>query len=184
MPQSNEPDGLATAHVRKVVMTLPQGHVGLAVLGGRAGSVLAGADRAGHQRRPDAARTRPSSARCTIDTPLLPDPLTGDVILATQNDNPFRSLVALYIVVKGPGFYVKLPGKIDLDPATGQLTATFENTPQVPFSRDAGRLPRRLAGGAGDADGLWRVQHARRDHLVGLGYAGGAGLADADRPGL
>ena len=29
---------------------------------------------------------------------------------------------------------VKLPGKIALDPASGRLVTTFDNTPQVPFS--------------------------------------------------
>ena len=29
---------------------------------------------------------------------------------------------------------VKLPGRVDVDPTTGQLTATFKNNPQLPFS--------------------------------------------------
>jgi hypothetical protein len=29
---------------------------------------------------------------------------------------------------------IKLPGAIDLDPSTGQITSTFANTPQLPFS--------------------------------------------------
>jgi hypothetical protein len=37
-------------------------------------------------------------------------------------------------VVRGPGFYLKLPGRVDPDPVTGQLVSTFDNTPQLPFS--------------------------------------------------
>jgi hypothetical protein len=41
----------------------------------------------------------------------------------------------MYLAVKGPGFYLKLPGKVELDPDTGQIVATFPDTPQLPFER-------------------------------------------------
>ena len=84
----------------------------------------------------DAAPTCPDSSKIgsvKIKTPLLAEELEGDVILAKQNENPFNSLLALYIAVKGPGFWLKLPGKVDLEPATGQVTTTFDNNPQLPF---------------------------------------------------
>lgn len=71
----------------------------------------------------------------SIDTPLIGEPLQGNVYLAAQNDNPFSSLLALYLVAKVPGIMVKLPGKIAPDPVTGQLTATFDDNPQLPFTK-------------------------------------------------
>jgi uncharacterized repeat protein (TIGR01451 family) len=65
----------------------------------------------------------------------LPNPLEGAVYVASQNANPFGSLVALYIVASDPvsGVVAKVPAEVALDPATGRLTTTIHNIPQAPI---------------------------------------------------
>ncbi len=71
----------------------------------------------------------------TIKSPDLANPLGGSVYVAAQNENPFGSLFALYVVADDPvsGVLVKLAGKLTLDETTGQMRATFENTPDAPI---------------------------------------------------
>jgi hypothetical protein len=72
-----------------------------------------------------------------VETPLLEgEVLPGSVYLATQDDNPFHSLLALYVVIKDPqlGILIKQPTSVTLDPTSGRLTSTVEELPQLPFS--------------------------------------------------
>jgi hypothetical protein len=70
----------------------------------------------------------------TIHTPLLANPVRGFVYIASQNENPFGSLVALYIVAEDPvsGTVVKLAGEVRLS-ETGQIVTYIRNSPQLPF---------------------------------------------------
>ena len=70
-----------------------------------------------------------------IETPLLDNPLVGEIFLASQEANPFGSLLAVYLVVNDPqtGIIIKLPGEVQADPVTGRLTTIFDNNPQLPF---------------------------------------------------
>jgi hypothetical protein len=71
-----------------------------------------------------------------LETPLIAGKLYGEVFLAAQNENPFGSTFATYIVVNDPvtGVVLKLAGELKSDPGTGRLTAVFDDTPQLPFS--------------------------------------------------
>ncbi len=82
-----------------------------------------------------------------VVTPLLEQRLNGSVYVAQQGNlegngsNPFGSLFALYLVAEGSGAILKLPGKVELNETTGQLTADFGedpltgfDLPQLPFS--------------------------------------------------
>jgi hypothetical protein len=154
VPQEStqNPLGLAEADVMDTTVTLPAGVQlspsaadGLqacsnAQIGFTGVNPQSGADEFTPEKPscPDASKV----ATVKIKTPLLEEELEGEVYLAApQNfaglpENPFSSLVALYLVAEDPvaGVLVKLPGKVTPDPVTGQLTSTFENTPQLPFS--------------------------------------------------
>jgi uncharacterized repeat protein (TIGR01451 family) len=71
-----------------------------------------------------------------LETPLIPGILHGEVFLAAQNENPFGSTFATYIVVNDPvtGVVLKLAGEVKANSQTGQLAAEFNETPQLPFS--------------------------------------------------
>jgi hypothetical protein len=72
----------------------------------------------------------------TIESPLVEGQIEGSMFFATPNENRFGTLIALYMVAKDPdrGILVKVAGRVDSDPATGQLTTTFDDLPQLPYS--------------------------------------------------
>lgn len=71
-----------------------------------------------------------------VMTPLIEEEVKGSVYVAAPFDNPFDSLLSLYVVAKNAerGILVKQAGRIDLNPNTGQLVTTFDDLPQLPFS--------------------------------------------------
>jgi hypothetical protein len=71
-----------------------------------------------------------------IESPVMEKPIGGSLFLAKPYDNPFGSLLGLYLVAKDTerAVMIKLSGKVIPDLASGQLTATFERLPQLPYS--------------------------------------------------
>jgi hypothetical protein len=131
--------GLAPADVRNITVALPEG----VQLNPSAADGLQACSEAQVALHGDSESSCPNASKiatATITTPLLPHPLTGFVYLASpQNfagslENPFGSLVAMYLVARDPvsGTLVKLAGRVGLS-ETGQISATFENNPQLPF---------------------------------------------------
>jgi hypothetical protein len=120
---------LATAHVQDVSVTLPDGMtINPAAANGLAGCTDAQFAKGTHNpiTCPDASKI----GDVEIDTPVLPAPLTGTVYLGQPLPNdPYR----LFVEAHGFGLTVRLTGSAHPDPQTGRLTATFTNTPQVPF---------------------------------------------------
>ncbi len=69
-------------------------------------------------------------------TPLLEEAIEGGVYLASPHQNPFGSLIALYIIARVParGVVVKQAGEVQADPQSGRLTTSFDHLPPLPYS--------------------------------------------------
>ena len=85
-----------------------------------------------HTECPESAKIGTLAAQ----TPLLEEAVEGSVYLAAPHDNPFGSLLALYIIAAAPqrGVLVKQAGRIEADPQTGQLRTTIDGLPPLPYS--------------------------------------------------
>ncbi len=131
------PNGVAQSQLKDTTVTLPEGFT----INPSAGVGLGGCSAADYAREtvesaPGAGCPNNSKlGTVEIETPLLTQKIQGSLFIAQPHENPFDSLVALYIVAKNPetGILIKLAGKVTPNPVTGQLVTTFENAPQLPF---------------------------------------------------
>jgi hypothetical protein len=158
IPQEESLETRAEADLKKAVVTLPEGMT----LSPSSANGLGGCPATGpegfnlHEREtevggikhPPAGHCPDSSKVGTVEvhTPLLEEPLTGAVYLAqpqcggaaqpacTDESALNGELLRLYIEVEGHGAIVKLEGTVSANPATGRLTTTFDDNPQLPFN--------------------------------------------------
>lgn len=133
VPQSDNLRDLGTPDLRKAVVRLPAGvTINASGSDGLQGCTPAqvGLDDNDDPGCPQGSKI----GTVQIKTPLLKDRLAGGIFLAQPHDNQFGSMLALYLVAQGSGVTIKLPGEIKADPSTGQLTATFDDNPQMPFT--------------------------------------------------
>jgi hypothetical protein len=141
------PKGLAQPQIKKTVVTLPQGFT----INPSAGEGLGACTPSDYHR--ETAESAPGAGcpnsskigEVTIESPLVAKPINGSLFIAQPDDpatatpgaeNPFDSLLAIYIVAKLPerGIVIKAAGKVEPNLETGQLTTTFDNIPQLPFA--------------------------------------------------
>ncbi len=144
VPQSEGIEELATANFKDVKVTLPEGmsvnpssanglgacssaQIGL--------STPIGQGQARFNEDPAACPESAKLGSVEVETPLLGHPLPGAVYLAKPFDNPFNSLLAIYLDVEDPqtGTVSKLAGKVEADPSTGRLTTVFRENPELPI---------------------------------------------------
>jgi hypothetical protein len=123
-------NGLAESAVKGLTVTLPEG----VALNPAAADGLQACSEAQIGLQDAEVPSCPEDSKvatATIRTPVLPDALEGAVYLAEQNQNPFGSLVALYLFAEDPkaGLSVKATGQVVENPVTGQLTTHFERDP-------------------------------------------------------
>jgi hypothetical protein len=131
------PTGTAQSDLKRAVVTLPEG----LTINPSAGVGLGGCSEADYARETidsEAGAGCPNDSKLgevTIETPLLAQTIHGSLFIAQPHENPFGSLVALYVVAKNPetGIMIKLAGEVTPNRVTGQLTTTFDNNPQLPF---------------------------------------------------
>ena len=134
VPQAPDvPNGLATPSLKNAVVALPPSiNLSPSAADGLQACTQAqfGLNTASEPACPDASKI----GTAEIDSPISADPLTGGIWLAQQNANPFGSTFAMYVATEADGTLIKLAARIDANPSTGQLTTTFTNNPQLPFT--------------------------------------------------
>lgn len=141
-PQEESLEGRATASLKDARVTLPAGMT----LNPSAANGLSSCTEEQMGYAPEEGKIRftttpqscPDAAKIgtvEVRTPLLESPQPGAVYVAKPFDNPFGSLLAIYLVVEDEetGIVAKLAGRVTPDPVTGQLTATFTEDPQLPL---------------------------------------------------
>ncbi len=125
----SDPESLAMSNIKNTTVTLPEGVV---INPGQAAGLAAcqmSESAVGTEREPSC----PSASKVgtdQIETPLLAHKLEGDVYVLQSNPPNLKLLVA----ASGEGVNLKLVGNVHLDEATGRLTTTFSETPELPFT--------------------------------------------------
>lgn len=141
-PGLTSPGGLTQSQIRKVTATLPQGFTANPSVAAGLGT-CSEAQFKSETVESDPGTGCPNDSKIgdvSAESPLLGHPVNGSLFIATQNENPFHTLLALYMVLKDPetGILVKLPGKVEPNETTGQLVTTFGEDPyplpQLPIS--------------------------------------------------
>jgi len=146
VPQNEDPTGLGTPDLKAATVVFPQGTtISLPSADGLQGCSDNPNDSAGDQFGLTSATPAscPAASRVgtvRISTPLLSNPLEGEVFLGKPMCGPCAlydvqhgKLFRLFAQAEGSGVSVKVEGSASLNQDTGQLTATFDNSPQLPF---------------------------------------------------
>jgi hypothetical protein len=140
VPQREEPNELATPDLKRAVVALPAG----TVVSPSAADGLVGCsdEQFGlHSTGPASCPAASQVGRLKVSTPLLSAPLEGQVFVGTPNCSPCSPgdaqggrMIRVFLQARGSGVTVKLEGSVSVNQGTGQLTTTFDNNPQLPFS--------------------------------------------------
>ena len=152
VPQTDSPSLSATPHVKDVTVALPAGMV---ISPSSANGLAACSDEqfALSSSEPGVCPRESEVGTVQIVTPALPEQLVGDVFLGSPLCDPCTPvdaqdghMVRLFVqaIAEGEsGVIVKLEGTGSINQQTSQITATFKENPQLPFSE----LHMRLGGG-------------------------------------
>ncbi len=123
------PEGISTSNLKNATVVLPEGVViNPARAAGLALCPLA-QDGVG-QEGPPSCPSASQVGTAKVTAPLLAEPIEGEVYVLESDPPHIKLLVAL----AGEGVEIKLVGNVSLNEATGQLTTTFEKSPELPFT--------------------------------------------------
>ncbi|HEY2333557.1 MAG TPA: hypothetical protein VGH58_00930 [Solirubrobacterales bacterium] len=133
-----DPQRLAPSPIRKAVVKLPEGVTVNPSVGAGLGICAPAQFEAETPLSPPGAGC-PNESKIgdfTVESPIIDKTIEGAIFLAAPHDNPFGSLIAVYLVAKSTdrGILVKVAGELKADQSTGTLTATFDRLPQLPYS--------------------------------------------------
>jgi hypothetical protein len=130
VPQSEGPNNLATPSLKDAEVRLPQG-LSISPAQGRGREGCTPAEIKLHSMAQPECPNRSQVGRLEVVTPLLSEPLTGQIYLSSERQG---STFHVYLVIEGQGVLVKLEGSVEANPQTGQLVSRFDENPQLPFS--------------------------------------------------
>jgi len=138
LPFEESGTAIANSNVKDANLTLP---AGLGLNPSAANGLQACSDQGFGKgtRNPVNCPAASKIGTVAIETPPLPPgSLTGDVYVATQQsrDPASGDLYRIFVnaVSTRYGIDARLVGNVKADPRTGQLTTTFKENPQVPFT--------------------------------------------------
>jgi hypothetical protein len=155
LPQNTEPEGLATADVKRTVVTLPAGTVispsaadGLGVCSSEEFFGPAGERGKARPATPGSCPNDSQVGTVSSKTPALEETLTGEIYLAspectgaggvcTPQDATDGHMIRLFLQLVGEGesgIVVKQELTGQINQQTGQLTVVDDEVPEVPFS--------------------------------------------------
>jgi hypothetical protein len=136
------PGGIARPAIRTAVVSLPEGLTINPSLGAGLGT-CSEAQFAAETATSEPGAGCPNASKIgdvTVEGALgLAEPLSGSLYLATPYRNRFGTLLAVYMLARSPrrGLIVKSVGKLEPDPATGRLVATFDELPRLLYEHFA-----------------------------------------------
>jgi hypothetical protein len=158
VPQNNEPTGLANSDLKDASVTLPAGmSISASSANGLRGcpatgpeGIEIGAEGVGTDTQKHLLQGHCPLAsqigKVKIVTPLLTSPVEGHLYFATprcggegqgsctEASATNGELYRVYLEAEGAGTVIKLEGRVAANPQTGQLTVTFDEAPEIPFS--------------------------------------------------
>ena len=134
VPQTEGAEGLGSADLKDAVVKMPAG----VVLSPSAANGLVACTTAQIGLGTEQPVECPNASKLgtvSLITPALTGELKGGLYLGREQEGPIdHPPFVVYLTLEGHGVLVKIKGTVRPDETTGQLTTTFDENPELPFS--------------------------------------------------